>query len=564
MAHYNEKQLRDDLTLVYGADAVDDIQSRIDALLEKYARELPADRALDERDAVLITYGDSLTEGDRKPFNVLTDFVKKRLKGVIDNVHVLPFQPFSSDDGFSVIDYYAVNPELGSWDDVRELAAECRLMADAVVNHASAKSQWFKDFLGCHPDYDDYFAEGDPEADLSEVVRPRQSPLLTPFKDGKGETRHIWTTFSDDQIDFNYRSPRVLIAVLDVLLNFVKNGARMLRLDAVTFLWKEPGTSSVHMPETHALVRLMRNVVTAHDPHVIAITETNVPHHENISYFGDGHDEAHMVYNFALPPLLAYSLISGNGRKLSDWAKGLDTPSDETCFFNFTASHDGVGVRASEGILTDDERGELIAAVEKAGGFVSSRATADGGSVPYELNCNYLDLVSNGDTDTDQMAARFIASQAVAMSLPGVPAIYIHSLLGSQNDRALADKTGRARSINRAQINVTELDEVLANDDSLRAKVFAGVTDLLKARRTHAAFHPMAPGRVLDHGDAVFAMERQAKGGETVTCLVNLSDADVTITLENDQKTYDLVSGDGYDSNIIPLQKYGILWLKQA
>ena len=552
------------LRLLFAEEEIDAVAQRIDNLLSEWSRQVGAAEAapLGPEDVALITYGDTLSDGETPPLRTLHGFHSKYLRDVFGIVHILPFQPFSSDAGFSVIDYYAVREDLGDWDDVAAMAKDCRIMVDAVVNHISSQSDWFQGFLAGDPDYQDYFVECDPNEDLSAVVRPRTSPLLTAYRDAKGQERHIWTTFSADQIDLNYRSPNLLLAVLDVLCFLVSKGARLIRLDAVTFLWKAAGSTSVNLPETHAIIKLIRQVVSQLREDVVVITETNVPHRENIAYFGDGHDEAQMVYNFALPPLIAHSLITGNGRKLREWAASLELPSDQVCFFNFTASHDGVGVRPVEEILDDAERQGLANAAKAAGGLVSYRSTADGQELPYELNCTYLDLISRSDDDDQRLVQRFLVSQGIVLAMPGVPAVYIQSLLGTRNDLARVELTGRARSINRSRLDIDAIEAQLEDSGTLRSRVFAALSRLIRLRRVQPAFHPHAAFRILDYGDSVFAIERIASvGAQRLLCMFNLTDKSMQLESDDDIAGSDVLSGRDVSSSGIELGPYEILWL---
>ncbi|HLU09627.1 MAG TPA: alpha-amylase family glycosyl hydrolase, partial [Oceanobacillus sp.] len=341
---------------LYDADTAQSTLNRVMTLLDN--ARLPAfedGERFSERDVFLITYGDTLQRESEPPLRTLHHFLNQWVKGAISTIHILPFYPYSSDDGFSVIDYYAVNPDLGTWEDVAALGQDFRLMFDAVINHMSARSEWFQRFLADEPDYRELFAVASPDQDLSLVTRPRTSPLLTPFQKANGETIHVWTTFSDDQVDLNYQNPDTLLRILDVLLFYVRQGAQVIRLDAIAYAWKEIGTNCIHLAQTHALIQLLRAALDHVAPQVILITETNVPHAENVSYFGNGYDEAQMVYNFTLPPLLFHTMLAGNANQLSAWANTLITPSEQTTFFNFTASHDGIGVRPVEGILSQGE-----------------------------------------------------------------------------------------------------------------------------------------------------------------------------------------------------------------
>ena len=554
------------LAAIYGQREAGEIVKHIDALVLQYrraARGIPTRPDLSEKDVALITYADTLRTEGVPPLRVLLDFHEQYLKGVFDVVHILPFQPYTSDDGFAVVDYHAVRSDLGDWEDVSRLSRVCSVMADAVVNHMSSEAPWFLGFLENDSDYAEYFVEEDPNADLSDVVRPRTSPLLTPFKDTDGRDRHVWTTFSADQVDLNYRNSEVLLAIVEVLFFIISKGVRLIRLDAVTFLWKERGTSCANLPETHRLIKIMRAAIAKLRTDVVVITETNVPHHENIAYFGNGHDEAHVVYNFALPPLIAHSFITGNAEKLCGWAKTLELPSDHVCFLNFSASHDGVGVRPVEAILDESELQGLVDAARAAGGQVSSRAMGDGRERPYELNCTFLDLISGG-TDDDTLVSRFVASQAIVLAMPGVPAVYIQSLLGTRNDIELAQQTGRARSINRSQHDFEAVKAKLAAKESLESRVFEALTKLIRIRREHAAFHPTAKFEIVDTGaPEVFALSRQASNMDTaILCLFNVSDREVSVEIPAYFAGQDLLTGSSVVSGDHHLEPYAVRWLE--
>jgi len=525
-------QLRDTLAVAYAPGTVEALVPRVHDLIAT-AREnrSASDRGwVDERDVMLITYGDSIRSGDRAPLAVLDDFLRTHVADVIGNVHILPCFPWTSDDGFSVVDYRTIDPQLGDWDDIARLAGGFGLMFDAVINHISQESAWFRNFLDGDPKYARYVHVCDPSRDYSSVTRPRALPLLTPVETTAGE-KHVWTTFSDDQIDLNYVDPDVLMEILDLLLFYAARGARFIRLDAVGFLWKRLGTTCMHLPETHAVIQVMRQILDAAAPGVMLITETNVPHADNISYFGDGTNEAHLVYQFPLPPLTLHAFQTGKATTLSDWAASLAPPSPGTAFFNFLSSHDGIGVRPVEGILTGEEVARMAARVEAHGGRVSLRTLPDGGTAPYELNITYLDAIAAPEDDDETRAGKFLAAQTVLLSVISVPGIYIHSLLGSRNDAVGLAETGRNRSINREKLELTAVERDLADPASLRARVLAGHRRLLAARRTRPAFHPNAAQRVVGLDDRIFSLVREG-GDDRVWVAVNVSDAAVTLAPE--------------------------------
>jgi sucrose phosphorylase len=515
------------LTRLYGAQAAGRVEPRLLDLVRRYRGRIPApaDASLSEHDAILITYGDQVQAADLPPLQTLAEFCETHLRGAVSGIHILPFFPWSSDDGFSVKDHRRVDPALGDWQDVERLGRSFRLMFDGVINHASAQGKWFGSFLRGQAPYRDYFLTVGGDVDLSKVVRPRALPLLTEFQTASGP-RRVWTTFSADQADLDFHNPDVLLEIFDILLMYAARGAQFIRLDAIAYLWKETGTSCIHLPQTHAVVRLLRAVLDDVAPHVRLITETNVPHMENISYFGDGKNEAQLVYNFALPPLILHTFRTGDTSVLSQWADGLILPSDRTAFLNFLASHDGIGLNPVRGILSPAQIRALVEQTLAHGGMISSQQNADGRESPYELNINYFDALSDpaGAEPPAVQVERFMAAQAIMLALRGVPGIYFHSLFGSRNWAAGVEASGRSRAINRQKLERAELEKQIADPASLRAQVFGRYRQLLAARARSAAFHPHGGQKVLDAGRGVFAVLRDSPdGGQHVLCLHNVT-----------------------------------------
>lgn len=562
--------LRAKLAQLYGAEQgaalLEDVL-RLIGPLPDHATAPPTTLEQTEADAILITYGDMVTAPGEPPLATLRTFLSQALPPVINTVHLLPFYPYSSDDGFSVIDYAAVDPALGGWEDVRALAQDFHLMFDLVLNHISQHSAWFQAYLRGEKPYDDYFIDFAPDEipheALKLVRRPRALPLLTPFETAKGQ-RYVWTTFSDDQIDLNVANPAVLLELLRTLLFYVRQGAGYIRLDAITYLWKTLGTESVHLPQTHLVAQVMRAVLDLAAPETVIITETNVPHHENISYFGDGRSEAQMVYNFALPPLILHTFRTGDATTLSAWAGTLARVGERTTFFNFTASHDGIGVTPVRGILPEADIAALVALAEAHGGDVSYKNNSDGSRSPYELNLTYFDAITAPAVTAEQpetAVARFLCSQAIMLALVGVPGIYFHSLFGSRNWRDGVKQTGRSRTINRQKFPAAVLREELDDPASLRAKVYSGYRHLLAIRRAQPAFDPRAAQRVHDVHPGVFAVER-GDGAAAVLALHNTRGEAILVELPPGA-WHDLISGE-QTSGTLTLRPYQVAWLRRA
>jgi len=545
---------------LYGQPVASAVAERLTQRMELF-RSRPRRRlvsapkiALDQTDALLITYADQLHEPGRRPLETLTDFARAHLRDMMSAIHLLPFYPWSSDDGFAVKDYLAVDPACGTWAEIARLGQDFILMFDAVFNHLSAEGLWFRGFLAGDPRFRDFFLRVDPGWDLSKVIRPRALPLVTEFQAADGR-RPIWTTFSADQPDLDYRNPEVLLAVLDVLLSYVEQGAQWIRLDAIAFLWKEPGTTCLHLPQTHHVIQLMRSVLNQVAPTVLLITETNVPHRDNLSYFGDGTNEAQLVYNFALPPLVLHSFQVGNASVLSQWAASLALPSDRVTFLNFLSSHDGIGLNPARGLLSDAEIQDLVARTLTHDGFISYRAMPGGSESPYEMNINYLDALSNPKMqESPELATRkFLTAHAILFSLAGVPAVYFHSLFGSRGDRAAAEATGIKRRINREKLERARIENELANPSSLRARIFRGLGEQLQLRRRHAAFAPAAGQRVLELDPRVFAILRESNdGSDRMLCLHNVSAEAVHVRVPGMSQDISLAS---FDTHWMSLDK---------
>ena len=526
---------------------------------------------MSQRDALLITYADQVRQPGEHPLKTLAGFCARHLKGVLSGIHLLPFYPWSSDDGFSVKDLFAVEPGYGTWQDIARLGADFDLMFDAVFNHASTQGEWFQQFLADDPRYAGFFIAVIGSPDLSQVARPRALPLLTGFRTAAG-MKKVWTTFSADQADLNFKNPDVLLAVLEALLFYVSRGARFIRLDAIAFLWKEIGTTCLHLPQTHALVQLLRAVLDQAAPHLLLVTETNVPHAENVAYFGDGTNEAQLVYNFALPPLVLHSFATGNAARLTRWAQALALPSTLVTFFNFLASHDGIGLNAARGILSEAEIEALARRASEHGGFISCKDMPDGSRLPYEMNINYLDALSNpAQREPAELAARkFLTAHAILLSLQGVPGIYFHSLFGSRGDRAGADASGIPRRINRETLDRVRLENEVGDARSLRGRVWRGLKELLRVRRAQRAFHPQAAQRVLDTHESLFALLRiPPEEEQQVLCLHNVSAQPVSASGLLAEGTSarlwtDLLTGQRYEpgSRAIELAGYQTLWLR--
>ena len=560
------------LVKVYGEATAETLVKQLYELLKEHLTETRGENPYkwDQNKVILITYGDSIcNSGTEKPLVTLDRFLSKYLQNTITGVHILPFFPYSSDDGFAVIDYLQVNPKLGDWKDIETIASKFNLMADLVINHISSKSVWLEQYKKQEKPGCDYFVEVDPETDLSEVVRPRSSPLLAEIETVKGK-KHLWATFGHDQIDLNFANPDVLIEFIKIILFYVETGAKYIRLDAVGFLWKEIGTPCIHLSQTHAIIRIIRELLQMVNNDVALITETNVPNRENLSYFGN-RDEAHMIYNFSLPPLLVNALIQGKSDHLKTWMMSMPPAPIGCTYFNFTASHDGIGVRPAEGLLGEKEYQQLLETMAKFGGKISMRSKPDGTKSPYEINISLFDALKGTVKGEDEwQIERFICSQTIKMSIEGIPGFYLHSLLATPNYYEGVKKTGAHRSINRYRWNYEELEQRLADPNTPQAKVFTELCRRIQIRRRQPAFHPYATQYTLHPlNNALFTFWRQSRDrDQSIFCIFNLSDRPQELQLSSLNLVVidtwcDLISGQCFDDiyDTLLLQPYQSLWI---
>jgi sucrose phosphorylase len=556
--------------------STEDIASRLlsEMRLDEFANEpIPFTNHWTEKDAVLITYGDSieLKEGQKitePPLKTLHKFLSGPLKESFNSVHILPFYPYSSDDGFAVINYSLVNEALGDWRDINAIAYDFRLMADLVINHCSSRSIWFDQFIKNEEPGNKFFKLSDPDMDHSQVVRPRTSPLLreTETKDG---VKHVWCTFSHDQVDFDFANTDVLLEFIKIIRLYLDEGIRIFRLDAVAFLWKEEGTPCINLPQTHEVIRLLRTLIEHACPDCVIITETNIPNQQNLTYFGNA-NEAHCVYNFSLPPLLVNTLISGDCTYLKQWLMSMPPSQDGTAYFNFIASHDGIGLRPAEGLLSDKEINSLVNTMMSFGGRVSMRTLDDGSSRPYEINIALYDALQGTHEGPDKWNfERFICAHEIMFSLEGIPGVYIHSMLATQNDYDRLEHTNHNRHINRHRWSLSELQDELNNERSHHARVYKRLNELLTIRNCQKAFHPNATQFTLQLVPSLFGIWRQSiDRKQSIFCVSNISNEPVSLPLSalnliSMNNWVDLISGNAIDNiaSEMVLSPYQTVWL---
>lgn len=586
----SRNQLLKRLTVIYGEKTAETSMPELERVLQAYYAHKPLamiereknfvpENRFTEEDIFLITYGDLVRDTERSPIATLAKLCDTYLEGTINTLHILPFFPYSSDKGFSITDFEEVDPRLGTWEDIEDLESRYQLMFDGVINHASSKSRWFQEFLNGNPRFQDFFIKFDspdelPDDERKMIFRPRTSDILSEFQTINGP-KWVWTTFSKDQVDLNYSNPDVLLKVIEILLLYVRHGADIIRLDAVTYLWAEPGTKCVHLEQTHEIVKLFRDILDIVAPTVALITETNVPHDENISYFGNGSDEAQMIYNFALPPLILHTFYTMNSGALTHWAENLQNPSDTATFFNFLDSHDGIGLMAVNNILTPGEIEFIVRKVQKHGGFISYKTAKDGNEIPYELNITWfsaLNLENKYEEDITFQVKRFVASRSIALVLQGVPGIYFHGLIGSQNDVAAVISNHSKRDINRTVLDAEAIIKELENQSSKMSIISEELGRLIILRTRRKAFHPNSVQKVHMISSDVFSLLRKFDEDNILLALTNITDKSIqldiplSLTERQDLRWFDIVNQREWavekENICITMEPYDVVWLE--
>lgn len=474
-----------------------------------------------EKDTFLITYADQFIAKNQTPLQALNSFANDDLEGLVNIVHILPFYPWTSDDGFSPIDYKEVEETYGSWQDIEDFPQ--KLMVDCVFNHVSSENPYFQQALAGDKKCEAMFHVVDKETyesqdfqeNVNKVVRPRTSPLFTPYS-FNGVEKYVWTTFSADQIDTNMENVDMLKYILESFFLYIDKGANYLRVDAVPFFWKELGTNCSHLTKTHKVVQLFRAICDEIKRDLYIVTESNVPHQENVTYWGDSTNEAHIIYNFSLAPLLLHGLVNETSAYLNDWAAHVFDIHPDTTFLNFTATHDGIGMRGLEGIVPEKDVEELCQLALKNGGQVGKKRSRDGSEKPYELNITWASIMHDDGLDEETNLRKLVNSQALVMFLPGIGAHYAHNFFGSFNWQEGFEESGIARRLNRQKLPYP------LKLSGRSQKIKSALLKLIELKSQSRLFSPQAGFNILPHHPECFAFERFLED-ERVSVFFNLS-----------------------------------------
>ncbi|HKL37791.1 MAG TPA: hypothetical protein VJ876_02785 [Bacteroidales bacterium] len=487
---------------------------RLYALIEEHLEEVTCGLTKwDQTDTVLITNGGSIVNAEEPPLQTLQKFLRQHLRDVIRCVHILPFFSYSNSDG-SGIDGYRVDPALGSWQDIEAIHQDFDLMMDLVTNPESGQRQGFHNY-----------PEGrSPEKDL-------------------------------------------FIEMLRVLFYYIHQGARIISLDDVASLWKDQDTAFTRQPQSHHIVKLIRELAELINPDCIILTETNMPARQNISSFSHNFDEAHMIYQSPLPPLLLRAMHTGDATLLSRWATTIPETDEENTFLNFTASHDAIDVRPLEGILPEDELNRMVEQMKDFGGCLETQS--DGSESPYEINITWFDAMKGTTHGINGLQKeRFLCSQTIMMEMKGIPAFYLHALTATENDHKEGVGTGKNRNINPKKRHLEELEERLNNRNHPAHQIFHELKRLIGIRNGQPAFNPNAAQKVLELGPEFFVLRRMQEPGETLWAVSNVTPRQRQVDLSRINSRvslHDLISEKNFQPDqTVALDPYQTLWLKQA
>ncbi len=526
----------------------------------------------DASSVVLITYPDAIYKEGETTLKTLSDILDSKFGILASIIHILPFLPSTSDGGFAVSNHEQIEDAFGNWKDLKKLSLNHILMADLVLNHVSSSHDWVKQFILSQKPGDSYILSPKTLNGWENVIRPRNSSLFTTLKTKQGDKK-VWTTFGPDQIDLDWSDPNILIEFLKLLVRYIRNGVQWIRLDAVAFLWKEPNTSCLHLKQVHEIVQLLRLELSKLNPMGVLITETNVPEKENLSYLKGG-DKAHIAYNFPLPPLLLEAILASNADLINEWLSNWSEMPNQTTLLNFTASHDGVGLRPLEGIMNNERMHDLLVKAEKKGGLISHRRMSNGQDKPYELNISWWSAMADDGHDTTRyQIERFFMSQALVLAIKGVPAFYLQALLASPNDIKKFKRSGERRDLNREKFEVNKLLKRLNDNKSSASKNLKLLNNAMKIRSTLNAFNPNSPMRCFSESQNDFILLERGYPGEQIYAIYNVTDKEVSLNIsellvdvtKNNACQYDdCLSKLSIVSNNIKLTPYKVMWLKPS
>eukprot|EP00927_Polykrikos_kofoidii_P037662 TRINITY_DN31866_c0_g1_i1.p1 TRINITY_DN31866_c0_g1~~TRINITY_DN31866_c0_g1_i1.p1 ORF type:complete len:1542 (-),score=265.91 TRINITY_DN31866_c0_g1_i1:71-4588(-) len=558
---------------IYGEDecsyTIQRLRDVVAEHLATYVKENVESASCRPGDSALITYADSIVDdtGARKPLGCLGEFLSKHdICSSLPAVHILPMYPWDTDRGFSITDYYQVDPRYGDWNDVRKLHAVSghgpKLMLDIVCNHASIANPIVQGALlqrhlpEGHPRYKEVqryenfviaYGDGDgvgarpPDDVLRGLTRPREHSVLTPYfvvelavvggsagsgghgrceavlgtPESKGTTvehaqrilgrGYVWTTFSrgqDDrgqeltrQVDLNFRNPAVLAEVVRVVLFYIRQGAVLIRLDSIGYIWKVLGSTSIHERGCHVMLEILCDVLQIAAPSVLTVAEVNEPQDKCFEYLGrQGVKEGDMVYQFTAFPMAIHAEISQDASYFGRWLGTMNAFKGRQ-FVTVLGSHDGLPQKQARKLLPPEELENLQQALIHDRGCKANYAFSHGVKIVYEV-CGTPWSLINGAMARDEclelQVARYVMVLSLGLLARGMPGIYINGLLGANNYEP-PHGLDEFRTLNRESFDLSRLEILLNGEATRESTVFHAVLAVMEARAALPQFDRDAP-----------------------------------------------------------------------
>lgn len=576
--HQKEKIIKN-LNFLYGEKEAKKIYPELEKIVIKYLKKIKKGKKkyqneyFSEKDVILIVYGDNIKNKKEPTLKTLSGFLGK-IKKYINIVHIIGLFLYSSDRGFSIIDFKKINPRFGKFSHLKKIEKNFKLLIDFVCNHISSKSDWYKKFAKGDKEYQNFFICFDklPEKEKIECVfRPRTTPLLVKRNLAIGR-KWLWRTFCHDQIDLNYQNPKVLLKMIDVFLFYVERGAKLIRLDAIGYIWKKLGTTCFLTKESHVFIQLLRNILDIVSPDTLLIAEVNIGIKENLTYLGKKEKEAQLIYNFTLAPLVLYSFYKENTKKLINSLNLFDFTSKSKNIINILDCHDGISVVGAKDVLSQKEIKFLEKEILKRNGKINYKKEKNK-KTPYEFNITWWSAIEEKKESEILNIKKYIASRGIQFSLKGIPAIYFLGLFGIENCISCYEKTKKTRDINRKRFTENKIKKFLLEQKMKENKVFYEILRLLKYRNKEKAFHPAGEQIPLFLNKKLFSIIRISPNKkEKILVIINISRDNIKIKIKPEEiytsrkhllniidKTILLCQKDGFNILVHP---YQILWLK--
>ena len=429
----------------------------------------------------LITYPDSLG-GDLKTLNLVLD---KYFPGLFEGgIHILPPFPSYGDRGFAPLTYLVIEPQFGTWEDIRRIGEKHDILLDLMVNHISAKSSYFQDFLkkGHKSDYADLFItidkiwpEGNPPREETEKIFLRRTEPFSDFTiEETGKVEKVWTTFGkttpSEQIDMDMNSPIARQLLTKFMTNFSNNNVKIIRLDAVGYVIKKLGTTCFFVePEIYHYLDWISELASSLD--IVLLPEIHADYTTQFKLAVKGY----WIYDFILPFTVLDALLNKTSKRLKEYLKF--RPQNQ---FTMLDCHDGVPIKPDlNGLYQGEDARKVVDICLKRGAnlsliFSPKHKDPDGFDV-HQIRCSYYSML-----DCDDSA--YLAARAIQFFTPGIPQVYYVGLLAGKNDNDAVARTGEGREINRHNYSVNEIDQ------EVQRPVVTKLIELIKFRNVHPAF----------------------------------------------------------------------------